>query len=136
MAGQLVAIADHGASPLVVFAGRPDDAAVRAPTAIDLDGSHIGGSVLLAFEERDAARPIATGVLHQPHNLSKAAPDHASVECDDDRLVVQYKKKLVLNCGDASITLTQARKVLVQGNFVSSRSRSVNRTTNGSADLN
>jgi hypothetical protein len=42
----------------------------------------------------------------------------------------------VLQCGKASITLTKAGKVLIQGSYVSSRSTGVNRVKGGSVQLN
>ncbi len=42
-------------------------------------------------------------------------------------MLVSAKDELVLRCGKASITLTRAGKVLIQGSYVSSRSTGVNR---------
>ena len=44
--------------------------------------------------------------------------------------------QLVLRCGKASITLTKAGKVLIQGTYLSSRSSGVNRIKGGSVQLN
>jgi hypothetical protein len=41
-----------------------------------------------------------------------------------------------LQCGKASITLTRAGKVLINGAYVSSRSSGVNRLKGGSIQLN
>jgi hypothetical protein len=62
----------------------------------------------------------------------------ASVEVDADgaRLVVTAKEQLVLRCGKASITLTKAGKVLVQGTYVSNRSSGVMRIKGGSVQIN
>ena len=46
------------------------------------------------------------------------------------------KKQLVLRCGQASITLTEAGKVLIQGSYVSSRSSGINRVKGGSVQIN
>jgi hypothetical protein len=42
----------------------------------------------------------------------------------------------VLRCGQASVTLTKAGKVLIRGTYVSSRSSGVNRIKGGSVQLN
>jgi hypothetical protein len=52
------------------------------------------------------------------------------------RMVVSAKEQMVLQCGKASITLTKAGKVLIQGSYVSSRSTGVNRVKGGSVHLN
>ena len=46
------------------------------------------------------------------------------------------KEQLVLRCGKASITLTKAGKVLIDGSHVLSRSSGVNRVKGGSVQLN
>ena len=43
---------------------------------------------------------------------------------------------MVLRCGKASITLTKAGKVLIEGSYVLSRSTGVNRIKGGSVQLN
>jgi hypothetical protein len=45
-------------------------------------------------------------------------------------------EQLVLRCGKASITLTKAGKVLIEGSYVSSKSTGVNRIKGGSVQLN
>ena len=51
-------------------------------------------------------------------------------------MIVSAKEQLVLRCGKASITLTKAGKVLIEGSYVSSRSTGVNRVKGGSIQLN
>jgi hypothetical protein len=58
------------------------------------------------------------------------------LENDGERLIVTAKTQLVLRCGKASITLTNAGKVLIEGAYVSSRSTGVNRINGGSVQLN
>ena len=55
---------------------------------------------------------------------------------DGQRLIVSAKEQLVLRCGKASITLTKAGKVLVEGTYLLSRSTGVNRVKGGSVQLN
>jgi hypothetical protein len=43
---------------------------------------------------------------------------------------------MVLRCGKASITLTRAGKVLIQGSYVLSRSTGVNRVKGGAVQIN
>jgi hypothetical protein len=58
------------------------------------------------------------------------------VDTDGERMIVSAKTQLVLRCGKASITLTQAGKVLIEGTYVSSRSTGANRLKGGSIHLN
>lgn len=135
--GELVALADEGCTPLVLFAGQPSGAAVRARTVVDLHGAHIGHQVTLAFEAGDAARPIVTGVLREAQGWPLAElPGQVEVSQDGRRMVVGAREQLVMRCGKASITLTKAGKILIRGAYVASISSGVNRIKGGSVQLN
>lgn len=133
--GVLVAFADP-ATPLVVC-GSGDGPALHARTTIDLAAEHIGQEVLLVFENGDATRPIVTGRLRKAAPWpGKETPPQVDVDADGRRLTLAVKEQLVLRCGEASITLTAAGKVLIQGTYVSSRSTGVNRIKGGSVQIN
>lgn len=135
--GELVAITDAGRTPLVLFAGQQGSAAVRARAAVDLHGAHIGQPVVLMFEDGDASRPIVMGVLRQAEGWPLAEPPaQVEVDANGERMIVSAREQLVLRCGKASVTLTKAGKVLIQGSYVSSRSTGVNRVKGGSVQLN
>jgi len=133
--GVLVAFAD-ASTPLVVCAG-PDGPARAARTTIELAPEHIGAEVLIVFEDGDAARPIVIGRLRKDRAWPAGeAPPQVDVDADGRRLTLAVKEQLVLRCGQASITLTAAGKVLIQGTYVSSRSSGVNRIKGGSVQIN
>ena len=135
--GELIAMKDHGRTPLVLFAGQPGSAALAARTVIDLHGPHIGRKVVLMFEGGDPGRPIVMGVLRESEGWPLAAPPgQVEVDADGERMIVTAKEQVVLRCGKASITLTKAGKVLIQGSYVLSRSSGVNRIKGGSVQLN
>ncbi len=131
--GTLVAIAETGRSPLVLCAG---STAAYARSVVDLRGEHVGQTVVLSFENGDPALPIVMGVLHDESHRGLNAPGLVELEQDGERMVVSAREQLVLRCGEASITLTKAGKVLIEGNYVSSRSTGVNRVKGGSIQLN
>lgn len=130
--GELVALA-HDGSPYVVDPSRPELPARLARTVVDLHGGHVGRRVVLVFEGGDAAQPIVMGVL-RPSGAELPGP--VTVESDGERMVMSARHQLVLRCGNASITLTRAGKVLIQGEYVLSRSNGVNRIKGGSIQLN
>ena len=135
--GELLAITEDGRTPLVIYPGQPGTAALRARTVTDLHGAHIGRPVVLMFEGGDPSRPIVMGVIRGADGwLLTDVPAQVEVDADGERMVVTAKEQLVLRCGKASITLTRAGKVLIQGNYVSSRSTGVNRIKGGSVQLN
>ena len=130
---------DHGL-PLVVPAR--GDRAIVARAIVDLHGDHIGREVLLVFDRGDASRPIVVGLIREPDLSDESAapaagnPGAYEVLADGERMVISARNQLVLRCGDASITLTAAGKVLIHGKYVSSRAEGVNRVNGGSVHLN
>jgi hypothetical protein len=134
--GVVVAVLDDGHTPLVVFPGQRGTAAVRARTTIDIHGSHIGREVVLMFENGDAQRPLVLGCVVKDNDLVEKQAAMVEVHADGQRLVVSAKGQLVLRCGRATITLTRAGKVLIEGTYISSRSSGVNRVKGGSVQLN
>lgn len=135
--GELLALADEGRTPLVRFAGQPGSAALPARSVVDLHGAHIGRAVLLVFEQADPCRPIVTGVLRGDEGWPLAGrPAQVEVDADGACLTLSAREQLVLRCGRASITLTRAGKVLIQGSYVLSRASGVNRVKGGAVQIN
>ncbi len=135
--GELVGMKDEGRTPLVTYSGQPGSAALSARSVIDLYGPHIGSKVVLMFEGGDSIKPIVMGVLREGEGWPLAEqPGQVEVDADGQRLIVSAKEQLVLKCGKASITLTKAGKVLIQGSYVLTRSSGVNRVKGGSVQLN
>lgn len=135
--GELLALADDGMTPLVRYLGQPGSSAIAARSSVDLQGPHIGQSVLLVFERGDPLRPVVIGVLRGATGWPDAdKPAQVDVDVDGQRMIVSAKEQLVLRCGKASITLTKAGKVLIEGSYVLSRSTGVNRIKGGSVQLN
>jgi uncharacterized protein (DUF2345 family) len=138
--GELLAINPNAESPYLVQAAQLGDEAIFARSMIDLFALHIGKKVVLNFENGDPRLPIIMGVLHEPQNQPLATQDNAhgtvQIEADGSRMLVSAKEQIVLRCGKASITLTKAGKVLIQGAYLSSRSTGVNRIKGGSVQIN
>lgn len=134
--GTLVAFRDV-CEPLVVYSGQPGQAALSARTTIDVREEHIGSEVALIFERADPLRPIVVGLVRKPGHWSVAeASARVEVDADGRRLVVAAKDQIVLRCGKASITLTAAGKVLIQGAYLLNRSSGVLRIKGGSVQIN
>lgn len=133
--GELLAIAQEGA-PLVALPGEPSRV-LAALSLVDLHAAHIGMRVALMFDGGDADRPIVVGILRgQAAWPLDTQPAQVEVDADGRHLIVSAKEQLVLRCGKASITLTKAGKVLIEGSYLLSRSSGVNRIKGGSVQLN
>lgn len=131
--GELVALTDEGVTPMVIDPAQPGGPARRARSVVDLHRGHIGRQVLLLFEAGDPSLPIVVGVLR---TRSQERAEQMAVEADGQRMIVSANCQLVLRCGKASITLTEAGKVLIEGTYVLSKSIGVNRIKGGAVQLN
>lgn len=135
---ELIGLADE--MPLLLFPG--SDTAVKARTTVDLHADHIGQDVVVVFDAGDRRQPIVIGRIRgAQHGRAKRGRDGGAaqmveIEADGQRVQFAAAGQLVLRCGRASITLTRAGKVLVQGTYVSSCSSGVNRIKGGSIQLN
>jgi hypothetical protein len=137
LVGTLVAFADDGTMPLVVYTGQPQSAAIGARTTVDLHAAHIGRDVVLMFEYADPLRPIIVGCLHNGQsNPLRDVPGNVEVDADGKRMIVSAREQMVLRCGKASITLTRSGKVLIEGAYVASRSSGVLRLKGGAVQIN
>jgi hypothetical protein len=133
--GELLAIREDG-TPLVALPGGASRA-LPAMSLVDLHAAHIGLRVALMFDGADPERPVVVGVPRgQAAWPLEAKPAQVDVDADGQRLLVTAKDQLVLRCGKASITLTKAGKVLIEGSYLLSRSTGVNRIKGGSVQLN
>ena len=125
--------------PLVTgLPGLPGEV-VPARATVRLLRSQIGSEVVVVCTSGDVSRPIIIGVLdEQGSRPSEGVPPTSlvSIEADNDRFVVTAEREIVLRCGDASITLTRAGKVLIKGTYVLSRSSGYNKIKGAAVDIN
>ena len=132
---------------LVDFPGSPAEAPIAARSMVPVSAADQGRAVALMFEEGDVGRPLLMGMIHEPEPIVIEAEAEAieaegalaqdlQVEADGERVVVSADKELVLRCGKASITLTQAGKIVIRGAYVLTRSSGVNRIQGGSVQIN
>lgn len=128
---------DQTGYPLVDFPSNSSDRFLTARTLVPLDKGAVGRDVALVFVEGDHRWPLVIGLIRPPEGVSQAeSRQHVVAEADGDRLVFTAEKEIVLRCGQASITLTRAGKVLIRGAYLLSRSSGVNRIKGGSVQIN
>jgi Domain of unknown function (DUF6484) len=139
--GRLAGINDAG-DPLVLHPRDPSGKVVLARTAVPIVAEQIDREVVLGFESGDLSKPIVLGVLRSADSPEPPAAQPTIVQpiveatLDGDRLVLSARNEIVLQCGEASITITRAGKVLIRGAYLLSRSSGVNRIKGGSVQIN
>jgi len=120
--------------PLVDFSKNEASQPLVARTTVPLSNSQVGSEVVLIFHEGDLGKPIILGCM-RPENLA-ANEQSFDVRLNGEQLFFSAEREIVLRCGNASITLTRAGKVLIQGAYLSSRSSGINRVRGGSVQIN
>jgi hypothetical protein len=99
--------------------------------------------VLLVFENNDPTRPVIIDTLYSlldeitdcsEDALEAQKPEEVTV--DRKQVIIDADEEIVLRCGEASITLTRAGKVIIRGNYLLSNSSGANRIKGGSVQIN
>jgi len=150
--GTIVEIKGQG-QVFVDYHSNPEKHPLIAVSTLGIVKKHIGRQVALLFADGNPSRPVIMGLIHSPlqemlesYELSPAQEETVSnpdetrtvddVTIDGKRIVLEGKEEIVLKCGDASITLTKAGKILIRGKYLLNRSTGVNRIMGGSVQVN
>ena len=121
-------------TPCVVGVAGAERELIAARTTIPLTMQHVGSDVLVVFDRGDLRRPVITGVLQESGTSGPAQA--VTVAVDDSKLVLSAEREVTLRCGDASITLTRAGKVLIRGRYVLTHSTGVNKIKGAAVEIN
>lgn len=142
---------DTDGSVLVDFSENPESSPIKALTTVTITRQHISRQVALLFNSGDFKQPVIMGLIQSPldsviesFELSQAIPESEpeappqinDALVDGKRVVIEGKEEIVLKCGEASITLTKAGKILIRGKYLLNRSSGVNRIMGGSVQVN
>lgn len=152
--GDLVEINKLG-EPVINYDGNSLNKSLVAISTVALNKKHIGRKVAILFANGNVENPVIMGLIHSPLNEMLDSYESEKIEKDDDmqqleivskeeqdlkidgkRIVLEGKEEVVLKCGDASITLTKAGKILIRGKYLLNRSDGVNRIMGGSVQIN
>jgi len=126
---------DFDDAAIVRLPAVPSVVLVRARTTVSLQRDWIGCSVVIACEEGDPRRPIILGVIRATHG-AEARESSIAICADGQRYVVTAEREIVLRCGAASLTLTRAGRVIIEGKYLVSRSSGYNKIKGAVVDIN
>lgn len=126
----------------VDYDGNPAGKPLSAISAATIGKLKSGAEVALIFQDGNPYKPIVVGPIQKlVEPKSKRSSDQASADArdrirDNEKIELKANKEIVLRCGDASITLTKAGKVIIRGSYLLNRSSGVNRIKGGSVQIN
>jgi len=112
---------------------------LKARATVALKRASLGTSVVVVCENGDARLPIIIGVIESQARppAPELSPERRTViQADDVRYTVDAEREIVLRCGESSITLTRAGKVIIKGKYILSRSSGYNRIKGAAVDIN
>ena len=130
----------------VAFACNSSEVPVQAKSVVQLTNRDVGRQVVLMFENGDVNSPVVLGLIQDQSN--PAGEELSVIEKDEqtekipDTLIIEDASKLTaskglrLECGESSVTLTSAGKIIVQGNEIVTRSTGCTRLKGLSVELN
>jgi hypothetical protein len=141
--GMVSSVGDDG-SPTVQFPGNLSERPIVAQSTVQIMTANVGREVALIFVQSDPTKPLVVGFLQHPRSKESVLLDQiftkgqkdVNVQVDGETLTFTANREIVFRCGDASITLTKAGKVLLRGKYLLSRSSGVNRIKGGSVQIN
>lgn len=131
--GKLVGLVKN--RPMVIYPAYSNLEGIVAKTIVPITSEKISKEVLLSFIDNDPAQPVIMGFLIEASKENNEN-DLVKVEIDGERLLLTADREIVLQCGEASITLTRAGKVLIKGAYVLSRSSGYNKIKGAAIDIN
>jgi hypothetical protein len=133
--GKVVGWNDAGAV-LVDYPGKPSEKFLPAVSTVALSVEALGCDVALMFVNGNPLCPMLLGLIEPPSGASAPPLKCSDAIVDGTRVVFTAEEEIVFRCGEASITLTKAGKILLRGNYLLSRSSGVNRIKGGSVQIN
>jgi hypothetical protein len=126
-----VSLPQADATPVLARLGMDCDAE-RLQRAIDQQQPAV-----LAFEDGDANRPILIGIVAPVREVTeRQAAFTVDADADGRRVRLQAQEEIILQCGDASISLKRNGRVMIRGAYVETNAATTNRIKGGNVRIN
>ena len=102
--------------------------------------------VVLLFENGDPRLPLVVGMEQTPsptplidevlEAAARPAQQPIEAQVDGKRVVIEGEDEIILQCGQASITLRRNGRVLIRGTVIDSQASTTQRIKGGSVQIN
>ena len=113
---------------------------VTARSTVALRSKMMNSDVVVMFDGGKIEHPVILGVIqdqkNQDHEAVFSSDKLVHAQIDNERVEIAAEREIILRCGDASITLTRAGKVIIKGNYIISRSAGYNKIKGAAIELN
>jgi hypothetical protein len=132
--GRLTGWNEYG-KPLVVLPGEKSEAR-EAQTTVLLRKNDVGRAVAILYER--CGYPVVIGLLETAQEpVEENDPKNClNVVLDGQRVELRAEDEIVLRCGNASLTLTRAGKVLIRGAYICTRATGQNSIKGATVHIN
>jgi len=127
---------DRSGRPLVAFSNNPQSTAMPALYTLPLSHDNVGGKVALVFVDGNIEQPMILGSVKDSLKEPQSGSSATITVDEKDSLTLTAKRQVTLQCGDSSITLTKDGKIIVRGNYISSRATGMQTIKGGSVQIN
>lgn len=108
---------------------------IYSPLYQMLDSFSLANQVSVAHDSNEDNEIFPAGDLASEVE-TKHYPASETIRVDGKKVVIEGEEEVVLTCGEASITLTKAGKIIIRGKYLVSRASGVNRILGGSVQVN
>src|SRR5947209_625949 len=112
--GVLLELSPAG-EPAVDYCGNPFGRPLDAVSTVPLHPNDQGREVILLFEDGDPVCPLLVGLVQRATAPDAGDPKSLDVSVDGRTIKLRADQEVSLQCGEASITLTRAGKVIIKG---------------------
>lgn len=96
-------------------------------------------SVLLAFGNEDHSKPIILGFINECFIEPKSPnvqSNNIETYFDENKLVIESNREIVLRCGQSSVTLSADGKIVIKGKRIVSRASEANKVKGSCVSIN
>ncbi|RKH49249.1 DUF6484 domain-containing protein [Corallococcus llansteffanensis] len=110
-----------------------DAIAARQPVVLLFENGDPGLPLVIGMEQTSSPTPLIDEVLEA---AARPAQQPVEAQVDGKRVVIEGEDEIVLQCGQASITLRRNGRVVIRGTLIESHASGTHRIKGGSVQIN